>query len=123
MRTLISRDFERAFSTVDVLISPSAPTTAFKIGEKVDDPWPCTSTTFAPFRPISPATPAPPSPLGSRRRTACRSGLQVMAPPLADDRLYRVGAALERALGAMGWLTSGSRCRNGRWSHDRQRPG
>ena len=35
---------------------------------------------------------------GSRPRTACRSGLQVMAPALADDRLYRVGAALEAAL-------------------------
>jgi aspartyl-tRNA(Asn)/glutamyl-tRNA(Gln) amidotransferase subunit A len=35
---LDSRDFDKAFSQVDVLVSPSTPITAFKIGEKVDDP-------------------------------------------------------------------------------------
>src|SRR6185437_12283997 len=38
VRTLISRDFDQAFSQVDVLVSPATPVTAFKIGEKVDDP-------------------------------------------------------------------------------------
>ena len=38
VRTLISRDFDRAFDQVDVLVSPSTPVTAFRIGEKVDDP-------------------------------------------------------------------------------------
>jgi aspartyl-tRNA(Asn)/glutamyl-tRNA(Gln) amidotransferase subunit A len=38
VRTLIKQDFERAFARVDVLISPTAPTTAFKAGEKTDDP-------------------------------------------------------------------------------------
>jgi len=38
VRTLIKHDFERAFQTVDCLLTPTAPTTAFKIGEKVDDP-------------------------------------------------------------------------------------
>src|SRR3546814_7700757 len=38
VRTLISRDFEAAFEQVDVLVSPTAPTTAFKLGEKLDDP-------------------------------------------------------------------------------------
>jgi aspartyl-tRNA(Asn)/glutamyl-tRNA(Gln) amidotransferase subunit A len=38
VRTLIRRDFERAFAMVDVLVSPTSPTTAFKIGEKVNDP-------------------------------------------------------------------------------------
>ena len=38
VRTLISRDFERAFEAADVLVSPTAPTTAFKIGEKANDP-------------------------------------------------------------------------------------
>lgn len=38
VRTLIKRDFEEAFRQVDVIVSPTAPTTAFRIGEKTDDP-------------------------------------------------------------------------------------
>jgi aspartyl-tRNA(Asn)/glutamyl-tRNA(Gln) amidotransferase subunit A len=38
VRTLIKGDFDRAFSQVDVLVTPTSPTTAFRIGEKVDDP-------------------------------------------------------------------------------------
>jgi aspartyl-tRNA(Asn)/glutamyl-tRNA(Gln) amidotransferase subunit A len=38
VRTLIKRDFERAFETYDVLVTPTSPTVAFKIGEKADDP-------------------------------------------------------------------------------------
>jgi aspartyl-tRNA(Asn)/glutamyl-tRNA(Gln) amidotransferase subunit A len=38
VRTLIKQDFERAFEQVDVLVSPTAPTTAFKLGEKFSDP-------------------------------------------------------------------------------------
>jgi aspartyl-tRNA(Asn)/glutamyl-tRNA(Gln) amidotransferase subunit A len=38
VRTLIRRDFERAFETVDVICSPASPTPAFRLGEKVDDP-------------------------------------------------------------------------------------
>jgi aspartyl-tRNA(Asn)/glutamyl-tRNA(Gln) amidotransferase subunit A len=38
VRTLIKQDFDRAFARVDVVVGPTSPTTAFKIGEKVDDP-------------------------------------------------------------------------------------
>ena len=38
VRTLIIRDFEAAFEQVDVLVSPTTPTTAFPLGERVDDP-------------------------------------------------------------------------------------
>ncbi|MCX6007823.1 MAG: amidase family protein, partial [Chloroflexi bacterium] len=38
VRTLIRRDFEKAFTQYDVLVTPTSPTTAFKIGEKTDDP-------------------------------------------------------------------------------------
>jgi aspartyl-tRNA(Asn)/glutamyl-tRNA(Gln) amidotransferase subunit A len=38
VRTLIIQDFNKAFVSTDVLVSPTAPTTAFKIGDKVDDP-------------------------------------------------------------------------------------
>lgn len=38
MRTLLRRDFERAFETCDLLLTPTSPTPAFKLGEKTDDP-------------------------------------------------------------------------------------
>src|SRR5690606_6747075 len=38
VRTLIQQDFARAFGQVDVIATPSAPTTAFRLGEKIDDP-------------------------------------------------------------------------------------
>jgi len=38
VRTLVKQDFERAFEKVDILVAPTSPTTAFKIGEKADDP-------------------------------------------------------------------------------------
>jgi len=38
VRTLLARDFEQAFEKVDAIITPTSPTAAFKLGEKVDDP-------------------------------------------------------------------------------------
>ena len=74
VRTLISRDFEAAFEQVDVLVSPTAPTTAFKLGEKLDDPLAMYLNDLATI----PANLAGvPGHLGAdrsrRRRTACRS--------------------------------------------------
>jgi aspartyl-tRNA(Asn)/glutamyl-tRNA(Gln) amidotransferase subunit A len=98
VRTLISRDFERAFATVDVLVSPSAPTTAFKIGEKVDDPLAMYLNDLCTIPSNLAGNASASFPVGLAPEDGLPVGLQVMAPPLADDRLYRVGAALERAL-------------------------
>jgi aspartyl-tRNA(Asn)/glutamyl-tRNA(Gln) amidotransferase subunit A len=98
VRTLITRDFERAFATVDVLVSPSAPTTAFKIGEKVDDPLAMYLNDLCTIPSNLAGNASASFPVGLAPEDGLPVGLQVMAPPLADDRLYRVGAALERAL-------------------------
>jgi aspartyl-tRNA(Asn)/glutamyl-tRNA(Gln) amidotransferase subunit A len=98
VRTLISRDFEQAFGTVDVLVSPSAPTTAFKIGEKVDDPLAMYLNDLCTIPSNLAGNASASFPVGLAPEDGLPVGLQVMAPPLADDRLYRVGAALERAL-------------------------
>ncbi len=98
VRTLIKRDFEKAFSQVDVLVSPTAPTTAFKIGEKANDPLAmylndiCTiPTNLAGIGGMS-------LPAGLAEEDNLPVGFQIMAPVMQDDRLYNVGAALERAL-------------------------
>src|SRR5829696_2436494 len=98
VRTLISRDFERAFATVDVLVSPSTPTTAFKIGEKVDDPLAMYLNDLCTIPSNLAGNASASFPVGLAPEDGLPVGFQVMAPPLADDRLYRVGAALERAL-------------------------
>ncbi|GAC56156.1 aspartyl/glutamyl-tRNA(Asn/Gln) amidotransferase subunit A [Gordonia hirsuta DSM 44140 = NBRC 16056] len=103
IRTLIARDFAKAYADVDVLISPTTPTTAFKLGEKVGDPLSmylfdlCT----LPSNLAGNAAMSVPSGLADDggAGTGLPVGLQIMAPPLADDRLYRVGAAYEAARG------------------------
>ena len=100
VRTLISRDFEAAFGSADVLISPSTPTTAFLLGEKVDNPLAMYMNDLCTIPSNLAGNASASFPVGLAPEDGLPVGLQVMAPPLADDRLYRVGAALERALTA-----------------------
>jgi len=98
VRTLIGRDFASAFDQVDVLVSPTCPTTAFKIGEKVDDPLAMYLNDVATI-PINLAGNAAMSlPVGLAPEDGLPVGFQIIAPPMGDDRLYNVGAALEGAL-------------------------
>jgi aspartyl-tRNA(Asn)/glutamyl-tRNA(Gln) amidotransferase subunit A len=98
VRTLITRDFNAAFEKVDVLISPTAPTTAFKIGEKVDDPLAMYLNDIATIPVNLAGNCAMSLPVGLAPEDGLPVGLQIMAPPMADDRLYLVGSALESAL-------------------------
>ena len=98
VRTLIARDFDAAFTDVDVLVSPSTPTTAFKLGEKVDDPLAMYLSDLCTIPSNLAGNASASFPVGLAPEDGLPVGLQVMAPPLADDRLYRVGAALEQAL-------------------------
>jgi aspartyl-tRNA(Asn)/glutamyl-tRNA(Gln) amidotransferase subunit A len=98
VRTLVQRDFAAAFEQVDVLVSPTAPTTAFKFGEKLDDPLAMYLNDVATIPANLAGTPGLSLPAGLAPEDGLPVGLQVMAPALADDRLYRVGAAVEAAL-------------------------
>ena len=100
IRTLISRDFEAAFEKADVLVSPTAPTTAFKIGEKLDDPLAMYLNDVATIPANLAGIPGISVPSGLAEEDGLPVGFQVLAPALADDRLYRVGAALEALLEA-----------------------
>jgi aspartyl-tRNA(Asn)/glutamyl-tRNA(Gln) amidotransferase subunit A len=98
VRTLITRDFDRAFGDVDVLISPTTPTTAFPIGERADDPMAMYLADLCTIPSNLAGNAAMSVPVGLAPEDNLPVGLQIIAPALADDRLYRVGAAVEAAL-------------------------
>ena len=100
VRTLISRDFAAAFGTVDVLVSPTTPTTAFEIGERVDDPLAMYKADLCTIPANLAGISAGSFPCGLADEDGLPVGFHVMAPAMADDRLYRVGAALESGLAA-----------------------
>lgn len=96
VRTLVQRDFAAAFEQADVLVSPTAPTTAFKLGEELDDPMAMYLNDVATI----PANLAgiPGMSLPSGLADGLPAGFQILAPAREDARLYRVGGALETAL-------------------------
>jgi aspartyl-tRNA(Asn)/glutamyl-tRNA(Gln) amidotransferase subunit A len=98
VRTLISQDFAAAFEQADVLVSPTAPTTAFPIGEKVDDPMAMYLNDLATIPANLAGVPGISVPSGLAEEDGLPTGFQILAPALADDRCYRVGAALEALL-------------------------
>jgi len=100
VRTLIQRDFDAAFAQVDVLVSPSAPTTAFKFGEKLDDPMAMYLNDVTTIPANLAGVPGMSLPIGLAPEDGLPVGLQIMAPAKADARLYTVGAAIEQLLEA-----------------------
>ena len=98
MRTLIARDLESAFQTCDVLVSPATPTTAFKIGEHIDDPLTMYKSDLCTIPANLAGIPAGSVPCGLSPDDGLPVGFQIMAPALRDARVYQVGAALEARL-------------------------
>jgi aspartyl-tRNA(Asn)/glutamyl-tRNA(Gln) amidotransferase subunit A len=97
VRTLIQRDFAEAFSKADVLVSPTAPTTAFKFGEKIDDPLAMYLNDIATIPANLAGIPGMSVPNGLAEEDGLPVGIQLLAPAREDARLYQVGAFLENA--------------------------
>jgi aspartyl-tRNA(Asn)/glutamyl-tRNA(Gln) amidotransferase subunit A len=95
VRTLIQRDLAAAFAKADVLVSPTAPTTAFKFGEKIDDPLAMYLNDIATIPANLAGIPGMSIPNGLADEDGLPSGLQILAPAREDARLYKIGAALE----------------------------
>ncbi|MDR3107375.1 MAG: Asp-tRNA(Asn)/Glu-tRNA(Gln) amidotransferase subunit GatA [Bifidobacteriaceae bacterium] len=97
VRTLIQRDFENAWQDVDVLVSPTTPTTAFKLGERLDDPLAMYLADVATIPVHLAGIPGISVPCGLAE-DGLPVGFQILAPARADAFLYQVGGALEAAL-------------------------
>jgi aspartyl-tRNA(Asn)/glutamyl-tRNA(Gln) amidotransferase subunit A len=102
VRTLVQRDLGSAFEAADVLVSPTAPTPAFRLGEKLDDPLAMYLNDIATIPANLAGVPGMslPSGLVAGPSGPLPAGIQILAPARADERLYRVGAALETRLTA-----------------------
>ena len=96
VRTLIREDFARAFAACDVLLSPVAPTTAFRLGEQLDDPLQMYLNDIYTVSVNLAGIPAISVPF-AHSRSNLPIGVQLLAPPLEEARLLGAAYALERA--------------------------
>ena len=95
VRTLIKQDFDRAFGQVDVLIAPIAPTTAFKIGEKVEDPLAMYLVDVCTIPSNLAGVPALSLPCGFVEGLPV--GMQIIGPHLSEATLLQVAYTFEQA--------------------------
>lgn len=98
VRTLMIQDFAKAYEKFDVLLSATAPTTAFGIGELIDDPWSMylQDVCSIPTNLVGATAMSVPVGLDSNDLPI---GVQLFAPPLGEDVLFQCAAALEQAVG------------------------
>jgi aspartyl-tRNA(Asn)/glutamyl-tRNA(Gln) amidotransferase subunit A len=95
VRTLIRREFDQAFTKFDALITPTAPTTAFAVGEKTDDPLAMKLSDILTI-PINMAgLPAISVPCGFA--DGLPIGMQIIAPSFKEETLYQVAYAYEQS--------------------------
>src|SRR3546814_9469098 len=93
---MIIRDFEAAYERFDVLLSPTSPCVAFPLGDKTADPLTMYLNDVCTIPSSLAAPPAMSVPLGTGAH-ALPVGVQVMAPALGEELMFRVAAALEAA--------------------------
>jgi aspartyl-tRNA(Asn)/glutamyl-tRNA(Gln) amidotransferase subunit A len=97
VRTVISREFAAAFERFDVLVSPTSPTVAFKLGEKTDNPLAMYLADVLTIPPNMAGLPGLSIPCGLSEGLPV--GLQLIGPQFSENTLFRAGHALETAIG------------------------
>ncbi|WP_085521085.1 Asp-tRNA(Asn)/Glu-tRNA(Gln) amidotransferase subunit GatA [Tuberibacillus sp. Marseille-P3662] len=95
VRTLIKQDFEKVFEDYDVIIGPTTPTTAFKIGEKIDDPLTMYANDILTIPVNLAGVPAISVPCGLS--DGLPVGLQIIGKPFDESSVYRTAHAYEQA--------------------------
>jgi aspartyl-tRNA(Asn)/glutamyl-tRNA(Gln) amidotransferase subunit A len=98
VRTLIKQDYARAFERCDVVLTPTAPTPAFRLGEKLEDPLAMYLQDIFTLPPSLAGIAAASVPCGFSAE-GLPLGLQLCAPEFEESRLVRVGHAFELASG------------------------
>ncbi|MDP6105121.1 MAG: Asp-tRNA(Asn)/Glu-tRNA(Gln) amidotransferase subunit GatA [Acidimicrobiales bacterium] len=96
VRTLIQRDFARAYETFDLLLSPTAPTTAFPVGERTDDPMMMYLADVCTIPSNLAGHPSMSVPFGTGD-DGLPVGVQILAPALDEATMFRAAAVLEGA--------------------------
>jgi aspartyl-tRNA(Asn)/glutamyl-tRNA(Gln) amidotransferase subunit A len=97
VRTVIAREFAEAFERFDVLVSPTSPTVAFKLGEKTENPLAMYVSDVLTIPPNMAGLPGLSIPCGLSEGLPV--GLQLIGPQFSENTLFRAGHALERAIG------------------------
>lgn len=104
VRRLISDDFARAYATADVLLTPTSPIPAFKVGEKADDPLAMYLCDVYTIPTNLAGHPAMSVPFGTSR-DGLPIGVQVMASTLGEQPMFKAAAALERHMNDAGGMS------------------
>ncbi len=99
VRTLIRRDFDEAFARCDVLVTPVAPTPAFRLGEKLDDPLQMYLSDIFTIPVNLAGIPAISVPCGESAE-GLPIGMQILGPPLGEETIFRVARAWEKVRAA-----------------------
>jgi aspartyl-tRNA(Asn)/glutamyl-tRNA(Gln) amidotransferase subunit A len=100
VRRLIADDFDRAYTQVDVILTPTSPVVAFPFGDKVDDPMAMYLCDIYTIPTNLAGHPAMSVPFGTGAH-GMPVGIQVLAPALGEAPMFRVGGALENAAGGV----------------------
>jgi len=95
VRTLIKQDFDNAFNKVDAIITPTSPTTAFKVGERTDDPLSMYLSDIFTISANLSGIPALSMPCGFSK-DGLPIGLQILTKAFAEEMLYRVAYTYEQ---------------------------
>jgi aspartyl-tRNA(Asn)/glutamyl-tRNA(Gln) amidotransferase subunit A len=104
VRELIKKDFENAFAEVDVIFTPTAPSVAWKIGEKTDDPLKMYLSDIFTVNASLAGLPGISIPVGYAKPLSDETapelpvGLQILGPRLGEERVFEVAHAIENAL-------------------------
>ena len=98
VRTLIARDFAAAFEKVDAILTPTTPTEAFKIGEKQEDPLTMYLNDLYTVAASLAGLPALSLPVGLSKNKL-PLGLQLIAAPLQEEKLFNIASVIEQAAG------------------------
>jgi aspartyl-tRNA(Asn)/glutamyl-tRNA(Gln) amidotransferase subunit A len=102
VRTLITRDFERAYANVDLIACPTSPTTAFKLGERVADPLAMYLSDIFTVPANLAGNAAISVPCGTAPDDGLPVGLQLIARSLDEKTMFRAAHAFEKDLGWIG---------------------